>query len=157
MTRFNPNPADSTSSIPIFPKGSYEFQLGAPKPFAGTNQEGKANHGIRFQITCTEVMEGDSNFKGKTTLVSIYQHSEGARNYSKAFLLAAYGFERNYEMEKKFDDEVAVAKDWGFDPDSKESGDGWSDMEGNRMMIDVDVETNDENEMRQKFVAYRCL
>lgn len=152
--RFNPNPADATSSIPIFPDGSYEFQLGAPKPFAGTNQAGKENHGVRFQVTCVEVLDGDPNFKGKTTLASIYQHTEGARNYSKAFMLAAYGYERNYDAEKLFDEEVAIAKDWSYDPEDKSAGDGWSDMEGKRIVIEMKVDIDEEQNSRQNFVSY---
>lgn len=154
MGRYNPNPTAATVSIPVFPKGDYEFTLKEPKPFERTNQEGKTSHGVRYALDCTAVVEGDKNMKGKRTIFSCYQHNEGAVSFAKQFQMAVYGFDRSEHGETGFND-LALTKDWSYDPEAGAVGDGWKGMTGKRVVISMDVGVNPvSGEPNQNFTGF---
>jgi len=160
MPRYDNSPKDVTATIPIFPKGDYEFSLGEPKPFARTNPEGKLSHGVRFPLVCEEVLEeGDPNFKGKRTLLSCYMHTEGGVSYSKQVQMAVFGFEKNPEGEAAFNEEHGD-QDWSYntDEDALSVGDKWAEMQGKRVVISMDEGIHPTSgDKNQKFVSYRPL
>jgi hypothetical protein len=163
MPPYEFDPTKVTATIPIFPKGDYEFVVSEPKSFAKTNEEGKTSMGIRFPVLCEDVAYdadgnpvGDPKFKGKRTIYSGYLHSDGAQAFTKGFLLAALGFDRNEAGERAFDEKYK-GQDWGIDPDSGACGDMWRQVTGARVVASLDVapNKNDPTQMIQQFSGFR--
>ncbi len=161
MPRYENSPRDVTATIPIFPDGDYEFSLGEPKPFERTNAKGDLSYGVRFPLLCEEALEeGDPNFVGKRTIMNCYWHSEGAISYTKMFQMAVFGFEKNEEGEKAFNESEEGKGDWSFntDPDALSVGDSWAAMRGKRVVISMSIGINNQTgDPQQKFVSYRPL
>lgn len=141
MPPFRPDPTKVAAGIPIYEKGSYEIELGEPKPFlrvtASGKNAGQQNHGVMFRCI---IVEGPQ--KGKPYIHNCMMHTQESESFSKQFQLAAYGYERNDEA--KFDANEGTNKDWSYDPVPEGGGeptvgDGWREMKGKHVKIDLGV------------------
>jgi hypothetical protein len=148
--RYEPDLTKVQSSIPIFPKGTYEYSVGEPKAFGGTNRKGDPKLGVRYSVRCEEVHDGDQKFKGKRTIVSLYVHTEDAQGMAKRFILAALGYAVNEQGEKEFDAEYK-GRDWSIDPETGAVGDVWREPTGKRVLSDCDIQAGDEGAQFQAF------
>ena len=155
---YRPDPSKVAAGIKIYDKGTYELELGEPKPFLRTTSTGKnagnENFGVLFVCTILEGAE-----KGKKYIHNCMMHTPESEGFSKQFQMAAYGFEK--KDESKFD-EFSFTKDWSFDPkpdDGSEPscGDGWRDMKGKRIKIDLDKGLNADKQEQQKVVGIRPM
>lgn len=142
MSRYSHDPTQVTASLTILPKDEYEFVIGKPKPFERTAKAGHQSYGVRFPLT---VVGGSQN--GKKTVYSLYLHSEGGQQMAKRFQIAVGGLTVNEKNEKIWDQQNA-GRDWGYDPESGEVGEGWKEYEGVHVVCDLDVEIvkNDKDE-----------
>lgn len=152
MPIYNNDPSKVVATFEVLPKDDYEFIIGEPKAFEKTGDKG-VNYGVRFPLTvATGPMEGK-----KGSPVSCYQHTEGAQQYSKGFLMAAAGFGKGRAEEQRFDSEAA-GKDWSFDTESGQCGDAWRELTGKRVVGIYDIELNPQTgEQQQKVVGFRKL
>lgn len=155
---FDFNPNDVTVGFEIFDKGAYELEIGEPKSFAATGKEGKPdNYGVRYMA---KIVEGPK--KGKKFMVNCYMHTEESQAFSKAFLMAALGFNpRKQEDEKAFNEKYAN-ENWRFNPDDKSAGDMWHKVKNQRVVVELDTGigkdgTPQAGEKVQKIIAYRPL
>jgi hypothetical protein len=153
--QYNPDPSTVSAFFHIFSKGDYLFEVGEGKPFEGVNQKGEPNAGIRYPLVCTDVIEGDSQGKGKKQMFTCYIHSEGAISFSKRFLMACLGFEGTSEGEAKFNSEVEGA-DWRVDPDpaSPFVGEMWQRVNNTSLIISADVKVDEEGKKQQNWGAF---
>lgn len=153
MARYEFDPSKVAATIEVFPKGDYEFQVGEPKSFIRKNKKNEDSFGIRFPVTIMEdISHGKS--KGKRTVVTGYQQSEGAQAMTKQFVMAVLGYANNQTEEKRFDAEQA-GKDWGFDPETGAVGDAWRQATGKRVIGQLDEGKNEETgDPQQKFVKW---
>ena len=160
MPRYEHDPANVTTSITIFPKGEYEFEIGKPKAFERTAKAGHQSYGVRFPLLCTQVLDGDENMLGKKTMQTVYLHSDGAQQMGKRFQMAVAGFTVNEANEKQYN-EAAAGKDWSYDTDSGEVGAAWLEYEGQRVVVDLDVQIQknekDEEVQSQQYGTWRPL
>lgn len=151
MPRYENDPTKVAASIEVFPKDDYEFIVGEPKAFERTNAKGAQSYGIRFPV---QVAEGD--YKGKRTVFSTYQQSEGAQQMAKRFIMAVLGYGAKREEEKRFDADYA-GKDWGFDTDTGAVGDMWREAVGKRVIGSLDVRIGDDGGEQQDFKGWRPI
>lgn len=155
MFTFDPNTV--SASFEIFPKGEYEVVVGKPKPFL--KQAGEDKHdsfGMGFSLT----LQVPSQFEGKRTNYRCYLQSEGGQAFAKQFLIAAYGYGKGRAEEERFDREVGAVKNWDFDPNGEgDIGDGWKDVEGQRLIVALDTQPNKNKpeEQMQQFTGFRSL
>lgn len=149
--RYEPDFSKVTVSFELFSKGDYEFVIGEPTSFQGENRKGGLKVGVRYPIVLAEDTNGHK--KGARQMFTCYIHSDGAMSFSKQWLMAALGFNRNEE--KKFDAEYA-SKDWSIDTESKAAGDVWREVNGKRVIISVDQQANPETgELGNTFSGFR--
>ena len=152
MPRFEFDPTKVSASIEIFEKNEYEFQVGEPKSFMRKNRKNEDSYGVRFPLT---IMEGVH--KGKRTVFSTYQQSEGAQAMTKQFLMAVLGYEKNRAGEDRFNEDVR-GKDWSFDPETGAVGDIWREATGQRVYGSLDIAKNDETgDPMQQFKGWRPI
>lgn len=153
--QYNPDPSQVSAFFYIFSKGDYLFEVGEGKPFEGINAEGKSNAGVRYPLVCTDVIEGDSQGKGKRQMFTCYIHSEGAISFSKRFLMGCLNFEGTSEGEAKFNEEIAGA-DWRVDPDPTAPflGEMWQRVNNTSVIISCDVKLDDEQKKQQNWGAF---
>lgn len=130
MPRYTHDPASVQASLSVLPKDEYEFVVGRPRAFERTASKGHQSYGVRFPLTTLD---------GKRSVFSIYLHSEGAAAMGKRFQIAASGYDVNEANEKRFDQESA-GKDFSYDTDTGEVGEGWGEYEGVHVVCDVDVQ-----------------
>jgi hypothetical protein len=135
----------------VFPKDRYEFTIGEPKTFFGQNAKGADSYGVRYPLTIA-----DGPYKGKRTIISLWQQSEGAQSMAKQFLMAALGYGKGRAEEVRFDEEWG-AKDWSFDTDSGTVGDAWRELTGNRIVGDLDNRMDDNQVERQDFKGWSAF
>lgn len=152
MPIYNNDPSKVVATFEVLPKDDYELIVGEPKAFEKTGQNG-VNYGVRYGVTVgSGAMEGK---KGQP--VSCYQHSEGAQQFSKGFIMAALGFGKGRAEEQRFDAEYG-GKDWSFDTDSGQVGDAWRELTGKRVIGSYDIELNpNSGEQQQKVNGYSKL
>lgn len=140
--RYEHDPTKFAAALTVFPKGEYEFVIGAPKSFERQARAGHQSIGIRFPLKC--VTPGP--FENKKTIYSIYLHSDGGAQMAKRFQMAAAGLTVNEANEQEYDAKAA-GKDWSFDPSTGEVGEAWKEYEGIHVVCDVDVSINkDQND-----------
>lgn len=158
MSGFDFNPNDVTVGFEIFPKGSYEIEVGEPKSFFKPGKEGKLdNHGVRFMC---KIADGDK--KGRKYMVNCYMHTEESQAFSKQFLMAALGYDpKKLEDEQAFNAATAN-ENWRYNPDDKSAGDMWHRVKNQRLNVDLDVgiapdTAPNAGERQQKLVGYRPI
>lgn len=135
MPRYTPNQTNNTATFEVFPLGEYELIIGEPKPFTsedkpqqdGTTKTG--NYGIRYALTIAE-----GPFAGKKYIKTCYMHTQGSEDMTKQFMLAAHGFESNFDSEKLFNDKIATM-DQTFNSDDGSCGDYWTSIKGGRVKV----------------------
>lgn len=152
MPIYNNDPSKVVAGFTVLPKDSYEFIVGEPKAFEKTGQKG-VNYGVRFPlVVATGPMEGT-----KAQPHVCYEHTQDAEAFGKQFKMAALGFGKGREEEKRFDKEYG-GKDWSFDTDSGGVGDAWREMVGKRVIGDYDIGINpNSGEEQQKVLGWRKL
>lgn len=150
MPRYESNPSAVQSSIEVLPKDDYEFVVGEPKAFERTGAKG-VNYGVRYGLTV-----GSGDYNGKRTVVTLYEHTEGAQSMAKRFKMAALGYAGGRAEEKRFDAEWG-GKDWSFDTDSGSVGDAWRELVGQRVVGSLDVRMDDNGNENQDFKGWRPL
>ena len=152
---YNPDPSQVSAFFHLFGKGNYEFLVGEGKPFAGQNQKGEANAGVRYPLRCEEVIEGDDSGKGKRQMFTCYIHNEGGRAFGKRFQMACLGFEGNSQGEIAFD-EFAKGKDWSVnpDPEAPSIGEMWQAMNNTRLVISTSIGLDDKGNDSQNWDAF---
>lgn len=138
-TKFTFDPSAVSIGFEIYPKDIYEAILKEPKTFYKEGVGDKETRGgIAFPMT---IEEGE--FKGKPySLVSNFGDDWGPKQ-AKQLLAAALGFDtRNKKGEKEFE-EACVANGWDLtvDLESGYLGEGWTQMKGSRVMVDLDIRT----------------
>ena len=152
--RYNWNPAESSASFEVFPKGDVNILLGEPKPFERTAQNGSLSAGVRFacKIESVDPSYPDQNAVGKRIMVTCYMHNDGGRDFAKQIIMAALGFDVNAANERKFNEQFGAA-DWSFDPITGTTGDAWRQLTAAKIRVSLDVQPNpnDATQMQQKF------
>lgn len=139
MPRYDVDPSQVSGVITVLDKGEYELLVGEPSAFEQEKKDadgkptGEKSWGVRYGLT---VMEGPE--KGAKVIFTCYQHNEGGRSFSKAFQIAAAGFETDRHGEKAFDEKYR-GSDWSFNSDTKGCGDAWRDLAGKRLTVIVDT------------------
>lgn len=147
MPEFTFNPKLATGGFQVFPKAAYEFVIGEPKAFHSPANEAldkKENYGVRYTLT---VAEGE--MKGKKYIKNCYQHSQGARDFSKQFQIAAAGLDPKNGGDEEFNSRYGDM-DWGFNSDTNRVGEGWRMLEGKRVVGEMDVKINDSTGDKQQ-------
>ena len=152
MPRYDFSPDAVFATIPVLPKGEYEFIVGEPKAFLRQNQKGQDSYGIRFPLVTAETSNGVK--KGTRIFFNTYQQSEGAQAIAKQFAMAVFGFKRTDEEEQRFNSEFA-GKDWSFNTDTGVVCDAWMELKGKRITGSVDVQANRDHpdQLMQQFPA----
>lgn len=155
MSRYNHDPTQVVAALVVLPKDDYEFKVGKGKAFERTAKAGHQSYGVRFPMT---VVGGPQN--GKKTMYSLYLHSEGGQQMAKRFQLACAGMTTNEKSEKLWDQNNA-GKDFSYDPETGEVGEGWKEYEGVSVLCDLDIEMRkddkDEEYESQVWGTFRPL
>lgn len=148
MPRYTPDFNTVSANFVMLEKGEYEFQVGEPKAFERTNQEGKVSHGVRFMLT---VAEGAA--KGGRTMFTCYPGSDGGMSFSKQFLIAVLGYAQDSSGEKQFN-EATAGEDWGYDTETGACGDMWRRALGKRVRAIVDIKIGENGQQQQNWVRF---
>jgi hypothetical protein len=153
MPRVEAHPANVSSTIEIYPKGTYELTIGSATGFSGKeNEKGELASGVRYVLT----IDKPGKYKGKRYIQNCYQHNENSQSFAKQFLMAALGYGRSRSEEERFNqDQKDVA--WSYDTDGPVS-DGWNKLVGRTVIGDFDIQMNKQRpgEEQQK-VTWRPL
>jgi hypothetical protein len=151
MPRFNPDPSKVTTGFPVYPKGRYQVTIGEPKSFfKAATQVGKVdNHGVRFASKISG--EGVEN---KSFMISCFMHTPESEGFSKAVQMAALGYNpRDNAAQARFNEEKATL-DWTYNTDDASCGDGWHEMKGKVVNVDLDVAMGEGGVEQQKVLGY---
>lgn len=151
---FDFNPGDVSVGIPVYDKGSYELEIGEPKSFYAQGKNGKAdNHGVRF--VC-KIADGPQ--KGKKYIVNCYMHTPESQSFSKAFLMAALGFDPKKDGNEAKFNEKYQNENWRYDPNTKTAGDMWHKVTNQRVIVDLDTEIDKESDAKKQVLkGYRPI
>jgi hypothetical protein len=147
MPRFTPDPTKVTTGFPVYPKGSYVVEIGEPKTFFNPGKDGKGdNFGVRFAGKIVEPTE----FAGKPYSIQCMQHTEGSQSFSKNYQMAALGYNpSDNDSQAAFNTEKGMA-DWSFNTDDNTVGDGWHEMKGKVIRLDLDTAMDKDQKEQQK-------
>lgn len=157
---FSFDPSQVTANLEVLQKGEYEFEILTKKSFL--KQSGADKHdsyGVRYTMRVTLVgKSGDQNAVGKKVIFSTYYQSEGGQSMAKQFLMAALGYGKSKAEEERFNREQ-LSKDWNFDPNEGTVGDGYNDLDGARVIgqLDVQPNINDATQLMQNFKGWRSI
>lgn len=151
MPRYEAAPNTVAASFEVFPKDTYEFIVGEPKPFYREGNRGP-NWGVRYTLT----VASEGPHKGKKYIQTLYEHSEAAKPINKQFLMAASGYRNDRASEIAYNKSIEGA-DWSFDTDSGSVGDAWRAIVGNRVAADLDVKLGPDDAEQQQVKAWRPL
>lgn len=153
MPRFTPDPTKATFGFPVFQKGVYRIELGEPKSFFGVGKGGKPdNYGVRYPA---KVIDSDNHeMVGKNfNPITLYQHSEGACNYSKQVEAAILGTRNDEEFNTDYGSE-----DWSFNTDDGSCGSGWYLLKGQVVDVEVgDPSVNENQDQQTNILKYRTV
>lgn len=174
MSRYTADPTKDSAGFPVLPKGDYRLKIGEPKAFKGEttsgNRAGQDNYGVAF--TCSVVpglLDGDSNespteYIGKKVYQRLYYHTPESRNFSKGFILAAFGFSN--KEENLFNDKINKIKeenpdnpavDWSFDPDDGSVGEAWRGMTNTEIVASLSVQKDKNDNDQQRWEQVRPI
>ena len=148
--RFDFNPQTQDIGFPIYPKGTYEFEIGEPKTYNRTakNAGDPDRYGVSVLLKCSE-----GEMKGKVYNVNFDFSSDYGPANAMTFLVVASGHDANDEGVAAFRAETQ-GKDFTVDVEQKLLGDGWTEcMKGQKVLGDMDTEADPNNvgKLRQKF------
>lgn len=137
MPRYNPNPAEANAGFPLFRKGDYRFKCAEPKAFDKRDKQtgNVINYGIGITVTCVGQAEG-SDMIGKKQYVRLYLHTPEARDYTKQFQMAVFGF--TLDKEEEFN-KLAAQEDWSFDTDTGAVGSAWKAMTNKEFIASMSI------------------
>lgn len=144
MPRFVSDPTKDTAGFPILPKGDYEVRIGEPKPFYGEGNNG-VNHGVAYLLTVEKA--DDPSLVGSKIYQRCYQHSQGAKDFCKSFIIAAAGYNAN---EERTFNEAANGADWSYDTDSGEVGEAWRLLSGKTVIVSLSIGKNKQTQADQQ-------
>lgn len=137
VMNFDPNQVQA--SFEIFPKDEYEFEIKDAKAFQRTNKKGEETYGIRFQMIGRSGVANE-----KKAMYTCYMHSDGAQAFSKQFIMAVFGYDKNDASEKRFNATHGDADLWKFNPEDGTVGEIYKRTVGNRVFATVDEGKNPE-------------
>lgn len=150
MPRFNPDPTKATGAPIQLTKDTYTFEIGEASPFQFDKDPTKISYGVQYKLTV--VSEGP--FKGKSIFARLFQHTDGAQDMAKKFLLAAAGLNPNKPESDTQWNEAYGAKDFSFsiEGQNKSVGDGWNTWKGQMIVADADLKPSekDASQMNQQ-------
>lgn len=169
--RYVVDPTQDTAGFPILPKGEYRLKIGEPKAFKGETKQGEnkgqINYGVGFMCTVIDgPVDNEGNVspvehKGKKVYNRLFYHTQESRNYSKTFVIAAFGYSQ--KEEEQFNEKIKEIKeadpdnpavDWSFDADTGECGEAWRGMVNSEVVAALSVDKVDGVE-RQKWDMVR--
>lgn len=152
MPTYSGDPTRVAAGFPVLPKGDYEFTIGEPKAFEKVDPaSGEVkNHGVRYMLTVVN----ECAQKGAKVSQTLYYHTLGAEQMAKRFILAANGYQ--VKDEKRFDADF-TGKDWGYDPASNSTGDGFRELVGKRIVGNFDVKLGQNDEDQQDIKGWRPI
>jgi hypothetical protein len=154
MPVYNNDPTKVTANAVVLPKDDYEFIIGSPKSFAKKNDDGVTikNYGIRYPI----IVAGGPFDGQKPYPAVLYQHNPESESFSKQFLMAALGYDKGRDEEKRFD-EASRGKDWSFDTDTGACGDAWNELTGKIIVGSFDTKMGDNQNEQQVINGWRKI
>lgn len=149
MPRFDYNPNDIQVGFPVYPKNTYEIELGEPKSqFFQAKELGKEDR-VMLGYPC-KIVEGD--YKGKPYYLSFDLNNEYGRQNAKSAVMAAKGVEPKEENLASFNEQYGNL-DATVNTDDRSVGEFWHLAKGGRILVDLDTDTakDNPNKMVQKF------
>lgn len=154
---FEFDPTKVVASLEVFPKGEYEFIVGTPKAFIKTAAQGTEkehqSYGIRYPLTIAQPDE----YATKRSIFSTYYQSEGAQSMAKQFMMACLGYAKGKPEEERFDRDMR-GLDWRFNPNTGAVGEAYRDLEGKRVIGQLDVQKNiNTGDDMQNFKGWRTI
>lgn len=172
MPRYVADPTQDTAGFPILAKGDYRLRIGEPKSFKGETKQGERVGQVNFGVayTCT-VVGGPVDLDGNTTPESdigkkvynrLYYHTQESRNFSKGFILAAFGY--NTSEEEQFNEGLRAAAeenpddpalDWSFDPDTGECGEAWRSLTNREIVASLSISQREGMQPQQRWESVR--
>lgn len=165
MPKYTADPSKDSAGFPVFPKGDYRLKIGEPKAFEQVAKRGpntgKTSYGIGFLVTCVngavneDGTESNPAYVGKKQYHKMYQHTQGAKDFGKGFLLSAFGY--TLKEEDAFNAKASEL-DWSFDTDSGEVGEGWKSMTHAELVATMSVNIDNETKQEiQQFESFRPI
>lgn len=136
MPIYTPDPTKVSSGFQIFPKGHYEFIIGAPKGFhKNETEEGKndGNYGVGYLVVCAE-SDDQPQMKDQKLYNRCFVHTPESESFTKQFQVAALGCKDDAEFNEKYGQE-----EWWINTDDDSFGKGWNLLEGKRITCDIKV------------------
>lgn len=153
---FSFDPSTVAATLEVLPKGDYELKVISKKSFL--KQSGEDRHdsyGVRYTLQVT--LAKDESYIGKKVIFSTYYQSEGGQAMAKQFLMAALGFGKTKSEEERFNREKG-ALDWSFDPNEGTVGEAYNELDGARVIGQLDVQPNNNSgEPMQNFKGWRSI
>jgi hypothetical protein len=150
---FDPTQVAAVGGFEVLPKGDYEFIIGKPKPFQKLEDNGDIRN---FGLGVT-VKVADGEHIDKLQYVRLYMHNRGSQGFSKAFVMACYGYAKN--QEKEFN-EAFAGKSWNYNAETGEIGEVWQGIEGKRAIGSADTQMGQGDyagQEQQKFTGWRPI
>lgn len=142
MPIFQADPTQDVGGFPVYPKGEYLVQIGEPKAFFRKSKKEVETYGIAYPLTIVEAPDPQYNGK-KMSRFTAYQHTSGARDFAKGFLLAASGFSTKQEEDWNHQSKAA-GLEWGFNTETGETADGWKTIMGNKVYVSISTRIDEE-------------
>lgn len=172
MARFSADPTKDTAGFPILPKADYRLRIGEPKAFLGETKEGenkgRANFGVGIPLTVVPGpvdLDGNTSPEdsiGKKAYNRLFYHTQESRNFSKTFILAAFGYTQREEEEfnsilakLKAEDPNNPAVDWDFDYETGEVGRAWKSMTNIEVVASLSIGKNNKGADQQQWDQVR--
>jgi len=147
MGRFSFNPNDVQVGFPVFPKNSYELDIGEPKVKYYEGKEGKPDR-VMLGYPC-KIVEGE--FKNKPYYLQFDLNNEYGIQNAKAAVMAAKGFVPNQDNLATFNEQYGHL-DGDVNTDDGTCGEFWQLAKGGRIVVDLDTDINKESgKLQQKF------
>lgn len=155
MPRYVPNQANTTATIPVYPKDSYEMIVRGFKPVVTQKekdgqQKETVNMSVRLEIKSPTQFAAKPYFYFANDVLN----PDGGARYFKLFLMAAYGYNATDEGEAAYN-EFVITKDESFDTDSGELGSLYQDAIGKVLV--GDLEQTEYNNKPQNRASFRAL
>lgn len=143
MGRFSFNPNDIQVGFPVYPKGSYELELGEPKSQFFAGKDGKADRVVVGWPA--KIVEGE--FKGKPYYVQADLNNEYGQQAAKAVVMAAKGFVPNQDNLAAFNAEYGKF-DGDVNTDDRTCGEFWHLAKGGRIVLDLDTDIVNDKQVQ---------
>ncbi len=143
MPIFTPDFTQVDAGFPVHPAGRYQVKITKRKPFVRLKKENdqgirETSAGIRFSLEVVgqydEEGELDTTLAGKpASNNAVYLHSQGGWQFSKPFVMAAFGYSKNEEDAfneyfQENQENFLFSGDPGDAEDNIEVGSAWDEM-----------------------------